>query len=129
MALLGKILLAGFIILFVWEMRHSLRRSNTTARLVAAYGQDLDNAELGAAIYEYCRNDFKLKRILAKHQATREDLDELRKKLAIWGNFQKGRRLVPINSFFYAYTLDYLLTHKDDDPKKLTMRMMNFFHI
>ena len=127
--ILWTVLFIGLVILFVAEMRHSLKRSDTTARLVKTYAQDLDNPELGRAIYDYCQTDFKLRRIMDKHQATREDLDKLRRKLAIWGNFQKGRRLVPINSFFYAYTLDYLLSHRDEDPQKLAMRMMNFFHI
>ena len=123
------ILLITLIGLFVTEMSHSLKRSNLTAKLVLEYENDLSNPNLGEAIYNFCIKDYKLKRIMRKHQATRVDLDKLREKLVVWGNFRKGRRLVPINSFFYAYTLDYLLTHKDDNPKELVVKMMNFFHI
>ena len=129
LVLLWKIIFVGLIVLFAVEMRHSLKRSDTTAKLVAKYKDDLENPALSEAIYDYCMSDYKLKRIMSKHNATREDLDKLRRKLTVWGNFLKGRRLVPINSFFYVYTLDYLLTHKDGDPKELAMRMMNFFHI
>ena len=32
-------------------------------------------------------------------------------------------------SYAYAYSLDYLLAHKDNDAKELTQKMMNFFNI
>jgi len=126
---LWGVLFLGLVTVFVVEMSHSLKRSNTTARLVKEYGDNLTDPRLLEEIYAYCLQDYKLKRIMARHGATKEDIAELKEKLSVWGDFKKGRRLVPINSFFYAYTLDYLLKHKADDPKELTVRMMNFFHI
>lgn len=111
------------------EMYHSLKRSETTNRLIRTYIDDLGNERLFDEIYDYCQKDFKLKRIMKKHGATKEDIKFLHKKLLTWGNIKKGRRFVPITSFFYAYSLDYLLEHREDDDKKVTMRMLNFFHI
>ena len=50
-------------------------------------------------------------------------------KLLLWANFKKGRRFVPISAFFFAGSLAYLLRNKDAEPKRLAMKMMNFFHI
>ena len=111
------------------EMYHSLKRSETTNRLINTYINDLENEKLFDEIYDYCQRDFKLRRIMKKHAATKEDIKFLHKKLMTWGNIKKGRRFVPITSFFYAYSLNYLFEHRDDEDKKVTMRMLNFFHI
>ena len=58
-----------------------------------------------------------------------EDMEKIYQKLLLWGNFHKGRRFVPITSFLYVYTLNYLCQHKDGDAKELTMKCMNFLHI
>ena len=120
------------LILFLivaFEMYHSLRRSETTNRLIHTYIDDLEDEQLFDEIYEYCQKDFKLRRIMQKYKATKEDIKALHKKLMTWGNIKKGRRFVPITSFFYVYSLNYLFEHRDDDDKKVTMRMLNFFHI
>jgi len=66
---------------------------------------------------------------MQKYGGTKEDIKFFYKKLMTWGNIKKGHRFIPITSFFYAYTLEYLFSHKNDDDKKVTMRMLNFFHI
>ncbi len=123
------ILLIIISLLFAAEMRHSLRRSAESYRLIQAYRDDLQNPALIKEIYHYCQQDYKLRRILKKHQVTEADIRSIYQKLLAWGNFHKGHRFVPITSFFYAYTLKYLVTHKDGDAKALTMRCMNFLHI
>lgn len=116
-------------IIVALEMYHSLKRSETTNRLINQYIDDLENEQLFEDIYAYCQKDFKLRRIMEKHKATKEDIKALHKKLLTWGNIKKGRRFVPITAFFYTYSLNYLFEHRDDDDKKVTMRMLNFFHI
>lgn len=116
-------------LLFFFEMHHSLHRSSETNRLIEKYIHDLQNKELIEEIYQYCQSDFKLRRIMKNYQITQADLGKLYQKLLLWGNFRKGRRFVPISSFFYVYTLEYLIKNKNEDAKKLTMRCMNFFHI
>ncbi|MBR3722608.1 MAG: hypothetical protein IKN12_07550 [Selenomonadaceae bacterium] len=123
------VFIAAVFALFAFEMVHSLKRSHTTARLISTYLTDLNNETLFDEIFNFCQNDYKLRRILKKHNATKDDIKALHKKLMVWGNIKKGRRFPPISSFFYAYTLDYLFTHRDDDDKKVAMRMLNFFHI
>ena len=123
------IILFLLAVLFLFEMRHSLRRSSETNRLITKYIDDRQNKELIGEIYRYCLSDFKLRRIMKKYQISPDDIEALYQKLLIWGNFRKGRRFVPISSFFYVYTLEYLIKNKNEDAKKLTMRCMNFFHI
>lgn len=123
------IILFLLAVLFLFEMRHSLRRSSETNRLITKYIDDRQNKELIGEIYRYCLSDFKLRRIMKKYQISPDDIEALYQKLIIWGNFRKGRRFVPISSFFYVYTLEYLIKNKNEDAKKLTMRCMNFFHI
>ena len=115
--------------IFLLEMRHSLRRSNANSRLIEKYRDDLQNKELLAEIYAFCQQDYKLRRIVKKHNLSLEDMEKIYQKLLLWGNFHKGRRFVPITSFLYVYTLDYLCQHKDGDAKELTMKCMNFLHI
>ena len=123
------IILFLLAVLFLFEMRHSLRRSSETNRLITKYIDDRQNKELIGEIYRYCLNDFKLRRIMKKYQISPDDIEALYQKLLIWGNFRKGCRFVSISSFFYVYTLEYLIKNKNEDAKKLTMRCMNFFHI
>ena len=121
--------LIALLILFIWEMRYSLRRSTKINKLANKYAGDFENAALIEEIYEHCVADRKLKNIMAKHQAGIADIAAIYQKLLLWANFKKGRRFVPIASFFFVYSLNWLLGHKDDEAKKLAMRMMNFFHI
>ncbi len=114
---------------FIWEMRHSMHRSSESVRLIETYINDLDNPKLIEEIHAYCKSDFKLRRIMKKYSAGTEDIAFIYRKLLIWGNFRKYNRFIPITSFFYAYSLNYLLSHKEEDPKALTQKMMNFFHI
>ena len=123
------LLIALLSIIFLLEMRHSMRRSNANSRLIEKYRDDLQNKELPAEIYAFCRQDYKLRRIVKKHDLTLEDIEKIYQKLLIWGNFHKGRRFVPITAFLYVCTLDYLCQHKDGDAKELTMKCMNFLHI
>ena len=129
MHLLLPAILVAITILFVWEMSYSLRRSNTISRLVNTYMDDLQNEALIDEIYAHCTKDRKLRPVMQRYKANRSDIRMLFQKLLIWGNFRKGRRFVPISSFFFRTSLEYLLKHKDADDKQLTMEMMNFFHI
>ncbi len=128
-SLIYIILVVCIGILFFLEMRRSLQRSTITNRLITNYLESPDEKVLIDQIYQYCMKDYKLRHIMIRYQAKQEDLYALHKKLLLWGNFKKGRRFVPISSFFFTSSLEYLLKHKDGDAKKLTMHMMNFFHI
>ena len=129
MSYLISILLLLLLAWFIFEMRHSMRRSSEAVRLISAYIDDLENDRLIEEIHAYCTSDFKLRRIMKRHGAGMEDIRMLYRKLLLWGNFRKYNRFIPITSFFYAYSLNYLFEHRDDDDKKVTMRMLNFFHI
>ena len=115
--------------IFLWEMYHSLRRSNTNRRLIEKYRDDLHNQELIRDIYSHCQQDWKLRRLVKKYQLTMADVEKIYQKLLLWGNFHKGSRFVPITAFLYVCTLEYLCQHKNDDAKALTMKCMNLLHI
>ena len=117
------------VLLFILQMRRSLRRSTLVNSLINEYSERPDDPALIDAIYAYCTSDWRLRRIMKRFGGTRADIEMLFKKLLVWANFKKGRRFVPISSFFFAGSLAYLLRNKDAEPKKLAMRMMNFFHI
>ena len=111
-------------ILFLLQMRRSLKRSTLVNSLINEYIDHLDDA-----IYAYCTSDWRLRRIMKRYGGTRTDVETLFQKLLVWANFKKGRRFVPISAFFFAGSLAYLLRNKDAEPKRLAMKMMNFFHI
>ena len=131
MNLLLLIVLLSLSTLFVFEMKHSLKRSSVTNELINEYAGELTGPkrqELIAKVYDYCARDRKLKKIIKKYQATEADFMLAYKKLLREADFVKGRRYVPISSFFYVYTLEHILAHPEEDSKKLAMKCLNFFH-
>ena len=129
--MLNTLLLISLVLLtalFILQMRRSLKRSTLVNSLINEYIDRLDDPALIDAIYAYC-TDWRLRRIMKRYGGTRADIEMLFQKLLVWANFRKERRFVPISSFFFAGSLAYLLRNKDAEPKKLAMRMMNFFHI
>ena len=130
-----KLLIVGVLLalctLFILEMKHSLKRSSVTNDLINKYAGELsgpERKELVAKVYEYCIQDWKLKKIVKKYQATEEDFMKAYKKLFHEADMVKGRRYVPISSFFYVYTLEHILAHPEEDSRKLAMKCLNFFH-
>ena len=123
------IFLVLLFIFFIWAMRYYLHKNNIMHALIKKYEHNLHDEQLIDEIYNYCLSDWRLKKILTKYHADKSDIQKLYDKLLIWGNFRKYGRFVPISSFFYTTSLKYLLKHKDADAKKITMKMMNFFHI
>lgn len=116
-------------VIFVREELYHLRKLNVVRRLIDTYEHDVENPALIDTMYEYCCKDRKLKKVVEKHHATRDDFALCFRKLLQWGNFRKYNRFVPISAFFAKYTLDYMLTHTDQNDKDYTMKMMNFFNI
>ena len=102
--------------------------SKKSVALIQKYENQKNNPQLIKEIFSTISKDFFLRKILLKHNATIDDIAKLHKKLLKWGDFRKYNRYVPITSFFNRTTLDYLLSHKNDDAKSLTTKMMNHFH-
>ena len=123
------VLFLMLLIFFIVEIRRALRKSKKAVELIDKYWNDKKNPQLIEEIFNFVENDSRLLKIVKKYEADKRDFAKLYKKLLIWGDFRKYNRFIPITSFFYASALDYLLSHKDDDPKSLTQKMMNYFHI
>ena len=111
-------------------MKRIMRRDNYINSLIKAFLEEgsLSKKELLDKMYDYGCHDFRLKRIIEKYHATRQDYEDIFDKLFHWANFRKRRRYIPINSFFFVSSLEKILKHKDMDSKKLTQKMMNHFH-
>lgn len=116
-------------IFFVIEIRRSLSRSKKTVELIQKYINDKKNPQLIDEMFQFAINDRRLSRIVKKYNADKNDFAALYKKLLLWADFKKYNRFVPINSFFYASALEYLLSHKNDDAKSLAQKMLHYFHI
>ena len=128
MQVLLGVLLVLLIALFAVETRHNLKRDTAAFKLVEQYEKDLGNPALVDAIVAFIEQDWKLKRVWRRENGTKDDVRGLIKHLMLWGNMRKGRRFIPITSFFYVGSLEYLLQHKDSEPKQLAMKMMQIFH-
>lgn len=115
---------------FYLAMKRIMRRDNYINSLIKAFLEDgtLSKSELLDKMYAYGCQDFRLKKIIEKYHATRDDYEDIFDKLFHWANFRKRRRYIPINSFFFVSSLETILKHKDIDSKKLTQKMMNHFH-
>ena len=128
MQVIFGVLLALLIVVFLIETRHNLKRDSAAFRLVEQYEKDLGNPALVDEIVGFVENDWKLKRVWRREHGTKDDVRRLIKHLMLWGNMRKGRRFIPITSFFYVGSLEYLLKHRDGEPKQLAMKMMQIFH-
>jgi len=128
MQILFTLLLVAVTVIFIAGTFRAFRMSKKSVALIEKYSNDKKNPRLVEEIFSAINGDFLLRRILIKHDAKISDIAALHEKLLIWGDFRKYNRYVPITSFFNVTTLEYLLTHKDDDAKSLTEKMMNHFH-
>ena len=128
MQIFFTLLLILIVAIFLAGTFRAYQMSKKSVTLIEKYEDKKNNPQLIEEIFFAISQDFFLRRILTKHNATIDDIAKLHKKLLKWGDFHKYNRYVPITSFFNRTTLDYLLTHKDDDAKSLTTKMMNHFH-
>ena len=122
------VLLIFVVIIFIGGTYRAFKMSRKSVAQIQRYENDKKNPQLIQAIFNEISGDFFLRRILIRHNATVNDIAKLHAKLLKWGDFRKYNRYIPITSFFNRTALEYLLTHKDDDAKSLTMKMMNHFH-
>ena len=123
------IMVAALTIFFIFEIRRSLRRSKKTVELIDKYWLNKKSPQLIDEMFEFAVNDFRLSKIVKKYNADRTGFALLYDKLLTWADFRKYNRFIPITSFFYAGALEYLLSHKNDEAKSLTEKMLNYFHI
>ena len=128
MQILFTLLLVAVTIIFIAGTYRAFRMSKKSVELIEKYADDKKNPRLVEEIFTAINEDFFLRRIFLKHNAKLSDVAKLHEKLLIWGDFRKYNRYIPITSFFNVTTLEYLLTHKNDDAKSLTEKMMNHFH-
>ena len=122
--------LIALIAAFFFAMRRIMHRDNVINSLIIAFydNQTIDQKELISRMYQYACSDIRLKKLIAQYNVQEKDYHQIVEKLIYWANFKKRKRYIPVNAFFFYGSLSYLLKHRDDDAKKLTMKMMNYFH-
>ena len=123
------VLLIALTILFVKGIYRVMMRSKKSVELITKYQDDRENPKLIDEIFDFVQNDRVLSSVVKKYNADKNDFILLHEKLFEWGDFRKYNRYIPITSFLYTGSLEYLLSHKNDDARSLTKRMMNYFHI
>ena len=86
--------LIGLIVGFFLAMKRILTRDNYINSLILAFLErgEISKDELIDKMYEYGCKDFRLRRIIARHEATRADYVMIFEKLMNWGNFKKRHR-------------------------------------
>lgn len=89
-----------------------------------------ENYDFSNALYDLCESDKKLKKIVSNYAATRNDFDKLYSYLyvlcPVWS---KDGNFVPISSFAFEITLEYLLTNKDNTKNMNISLLLDFFDI
>ena len=128
MKMLVILLFIVVTVIFFFGIYRALFISKISVRMIEKYKNSPNDPKLIDDIFEKICADFFLSRILKENHATKADIVILHHKLMQWGNFRKYNRYIPIPSFFYVSTLDYLLKHKSDDALSLAKKMMNHFN-
>jgi hypothetical protein len=82
-----------------------------------------------SALFSLCETDPQLSRILGKHAADRQILDELYSNLIRAGAGQWARdHFVPASAFAFGFTLEYILEHKkDEDFRDVAWKLVEYF--
>ena len=125
---------------FFGNLVYSWKKNGDLAALIERYERhtsrimndfDLSSEyDIVTEIYNYITNDERLRMIMRKHHATKDDVSNLFYALECGGAAQKGGgNYPPISSFFFQSSLDYILTHKNDSPEELSFAMLEYFHI
>ena len=80
-------------------------------------------------LYDLCDTDPQLKGVLLRYEADRSTLDQVYSKLIKNGAGQTVRgHFVPASALTFALTLEYVLSHKDDDDfYMVAARLVQYF--
>lgn len=125
---------------FFGNLAYSWKKNGDLAALIERYERHISRImndfdlsseyDIVTEIYNYITNDERLRMIMQKHHATKDDVSHLFYALQGGGAAQKGGgNYPPISSFFFQSSLDYILTHKNDSPEELSLAMLEYFHI
>lgn len=124
--------IVGLIILFLLKtIFYSSQKSRNLKALIEKYSDNMFDDNVTKDIYVFCMSDDKLKTIMQKHKATHDDISDLYYNLVTTACVKsRDGNFIPISSFAFMSSLDYLLSHKNSKhPDELAIKMMDYFGV
>lgn len=112
--ILGTIMLiVGIVVFFLYFFTDTFQSFNKTSdlsKMIKKYSDDYMNPQLIHEIYQYCCNNQFLRPVVRKHNAELGDFAMIYLCLMATCKVSGKGHFVPISTFFFAATLDYVLS-------------------
>lgn len=81
-------------------------------------------------IYAFCITHENLNEVVRRHNATLSDFKEIYERLMMFCCIDSGDRFIPVSSFFFARSLDYVLSNRITDynsGNEVAGNLINYF--
>lgn len=115
--------------MFMQKMTRMAKEQQTPEHSIAvlkgAKSESIENA-----LYAFCITQEHLKNVVKKHNATLKDFESIYATLEAFCSFDIGKHFIPVATFFFPATLDYVLTNRITNlasAEKVTDNLINFF--
>ena len=89
-----------------------------------------ESASVVNEIYAFCITREYLREVIAKHNATLNDFEKIYNDLMTYCNAESGKMFIPVATFFFASSLEYVLANKIKsraDGEKVASTLKNYF--
>ncbi len=89
-----------------------------------------ESASVVNEIYAFCITREYLREVIAKHNATLNDFEKIYHDLMTYCNAESGKMFIPVATFFFASSLEYVLANKIKsraDGEKVASTLKNYF--
>ncbi len=125
--IVGILVVVGAGIFFFRPAFRSFGKSADLTRMIQKYSGDCMNPQVVPEIYLYCCNNEMLSPIVRKHGATFNDFAAVYILLISSCNVGGKGHFIPISAFFFASSLDYVLSHKNAWYTEDSLWLMKYF--
>ena len=81
-------------------------------------------------IYAFCITREHLREVIAKHNATPNDFEKIYNDLMTYCNAESGKMFIPVATFFFASSLEYVLSNRIKSRaagEKVARNLKNYF--
>lgn len=81
-------------------------------------------------IYAFCITREHLREVIAKHNATPNDFEKIYNDLITYCNAESGKMFIPVATFFFASSLEYVLSNRIKSRaagEKVARNLKNYF--
>jgi len=89
-----------------------------------------ESASVVNEIYAFCITREYLREVIAKHNATLNDFEKIYNDLMTYCNAESGKMFIPVATFFFASSLEYVLANKIKSRaagEKVASTLKNYF--